>query len=242
MAIKYTQAVIEHFTHPQNVGELENPDASATEGSPACGDMVTFTIKVNPDTHVIEDVKFRSYGCASNIATASMATVLSKGKTIEEVKNFHPKVIAEKLGGLPAIKMHCSVLAVNGLKAAIKQWEIAHGLAEEEEIVCNEQTIRQLLKGVINPETGRSIVSMGMVNYIQIDGGRVFVEINMQDTDEMYAENIREEVEEKLQSMKCIQQVIVRILDRNKFELKETNDAAVKEKSVEPSGNGAGGI
>ncbi len=228
MAIKYTPQVIEHFTHPQNVGELENPDATATEGSPACGDMVTFNIKVNPETHVIEDIKFRSYGCASNIATASMATVLAKGKTIEEVKSYHPKMIAEKLGGLPAIKMHCSVLAVNGLKAAIKQWEIAHGLAQEEEIQLNEETIRKLLKGVINPQTGRSIVSMGMVNYIKIDGGRVFVEISMQGTDEMYAENIREEVTEKLESMKCIQEIIVRILDREKFELKNENGEAVK--------------
>lgn len=228
MAIKYTPQVIEHFTHPQNVGELENPDATATEGSPACGDMVTFNIKVNPETHVIEDIKFRSYGCASNIATASMATVLAKGKTIEEVKSYHPKMIAEKLGGLPAIKMHCSVLAVNGLKAAIKQWEIAHGLAQEEEIQLNEETIRKLLKGVINPQTGRSIVSMGMVNYIKIDGGKVFVEISMQGTDEMYAENIHEEVTEKLESMKCIQEIIVRILDREKFELKNENGEMVK--------------
>lgn len=223
MAIKYSPTVIEHFTHPQNVGELDNPDASATEGSPACGDMVTFQLKVNLQTHVIEDVKFRSYGCASNIATASMATLIAKGRTIEEVKALKPKEIAEKLGGLPAIKMHCSVLAVNGLKAAIKRWEIDHGLAEEEEIVLNEKTIRRLLKGVINPETGHSIVAMGMVNYIQIDGARVFVEISLQDTDEMYAENIREEVTEKLETMKCIEEIIVRILDRNKFELKDEN-------------------
>jgi len=242
MAIKYTPTVIEHFTHPQNVGELENPDASATEGSPACGDMVTFTVKINPETHILEDVKFRSYGCASNIATASMATVIAKGKTIEEVKNFHPKIIAEKLGGLPAIKMHCSVLAVNGLKAAIKQWEVAHGLAEEEEIICNETTIRQLLKGVINPNTGRSIVSMGMVSYIQVDGGRVFVEINMQDTDEMYSENIREEVEEKLESMKCIQEIIVRILERGKFEMRDNSGANGQERPASASTDGAGGI
>jgi nitrogen fixation protein NifU and related proteins len=233
MALKYSPAVIEHFTHPQNVGEIENPDASATEGSPACGDMVTFTIKVNPDTHIIEDVRFRSYGCASNIATASMATVLAKGKSIEEVKAFQPKNIAEKLGGLPAVKMHCSVLAVNGLKAAIKQWEIAHGLAQEEEIQLNEQTIRRLLKGVINPKTGRSIVSMGMINYIKIDGGNVFVEISMQDTDEMFAENIREEVTEKLESMKCIQEIIVRVMERSKFEMPAENGDLTKNKATE---------
>jgi nitrogen fixation protein NifU and related proteins len=223
MAIKYTPAVIEHFTHPQNVGEIDHPDAEATEGSPACGDMITFTLKVNIETHVVEDIRFRSYGCASNIATASMATVIAKGKTIEEIKDLNPKVIAEKLGGLPAIKMHCSVLAVNGLKAAARQWEISHGLAEVEEIQCNDVTIRKLLKGVTNPQTGRSIVASGMISYIQVDGGRVFVEISLQGTDEMFADNIREEVTETIETMKCVQEVVVRILERDKFELGESN-------------------
>lgn len=223
MAIKYSPKVIEHFTHPRNVGEIENPDAVATEGSPACGDMLTFSLKVNKKTRVIEDVRFLSYGCASNISTASMATVLAKGKTIEEVKKFNAKDIAEQLGGLPTTKMHCSMLAINGLKAAIKQWEISQGLAEEEVIQLNEQTIRKLLKRVINPQTGKSIVSMGMINYIKIDGAKVFVEISLQDTDEMYAENIRDEVTETLESMKCLDEVIVRIMERQKFEIKNGN-------------------
>ncbi|TKJ39044.1 iron-sulfur cluster assembly scaffold protein [candidate division LCP-89 bacterium B3_LCP] len=220
MAIKYSQTVIEHFTNPQNVGEIEDADATATEGSPACGDMLTFTLRVNPETHIIDDVRFRSYGCASNISTASMATVLAKGKTIEEVKHFNAKIVAEKLGGLPSTKMHCSVLAVNGLKAAIKQWEISQGLAEEEAIQCNEDTIKKLLKSVINPHTGKSIISSEMVSYIKVDGAKVFVEVNLGDTDEMYAENIREEVTETIESMKCVDEIIVRILDREKFELK----------------------
>ncbi|MCX6639947.1 MAG: iron-sulfur cluster assembly scaffold protein [bacterium] len=223
MAIKYSPMVIEHFTHPQNVGEIDNPDAEATEGSPACGDMITFTLKVNPDSHVVEDIRFRSYGCASNIATASMATVIAKGKTIEEIKDFNPKLIAEKLGGLPAIKMHCSVLAINGLKAAAKQWEITQGITEVEEIQCNDTTIRKLLHEVINPQTGKSIVASGMVSYIQVDGGKVFVEISMQGTDEMYADNIREEVTEKIESMKCVQEIIVRIMEREKFESSDLN-------------------
>ncbi len=226
MAIKYSPTVIEHFTNPRNVGEIENPDASATEGSPACGDMLTFTLKVDPETHIIEDVRFRSYGCASNISTASMATVLAKGKTTEEVKEFNSKTIAEKLGGLPSVKMHCSVLAINGLKAAIKQWEISHGLAEEEEIVCNETTIKKLLKRVINPQTGKNVVNMGMINYIKIDGAKVFVEVNLGDTDEMYAENLREEVTETLETMKCLDEVVVRIMDRQKFEIKDENGEA----------------
>jgi len=224
MAIKYTQKVIEHFTNPQNMGELENADAVATEGSPACGDMITFSLRVNPDTHVIEDIRFRSYGCASNIATASMATTIAKGKTIEDIKALNPKNISEELGGLPSIKMHCSVLAVNGLKSAIKQWEIAHGLAEEEAIQCNENTIRKLLKGVINPATGRSVVSMDMINYIKADGSRVYIEVLLQGTDEMYAENIREEIVEKIESMKCVDEIIVRILDRENERQTTTNN------------------
>ncbi len=223
MAIKYSPTVIEHFTNPQNVGEIENADAAATEGSPACGDMLTFTLKVDPESHVIEDVRFRSYGCASNISTASMATVLAKGKPVEEVKNFNAKIISEKLGGLPATKMHCSVLAVNGLKAAIKQWEINNGLAEEEEIQCNVTTIKKLLKHVINPQTGKNIISMGMINFIKIDGAKVFIEVNLGDTEDMYAENIRDEITETIESMKCLEEVVVRILDRQKFEIKDNN-------------------
>jgi len=211
MALNYTEKVIDHFTHPRNVGELDNADAVATEGSPACGDMVTFSLKIDPNTHIIEDIKFRSYGCASNIATASMATLVAKGKTIEEVKAMSPKVVADELGGLPAIKMHCSVLAVHGLKAAIKQWEIEHGLAEEEKIVLNEGTIKKLLKSVINPQTGKNIVLMDMVKYIKIDGEKVYVEIQMHNTDEMYAQNIYEEVVESLEKMKCCGEAVVKV-------------------------------
>jgi NifU-like protein involved in Fe-S cluster formation/metal-sulfur cluster biosynthetic enzyme len=211
MALQYTEKVIDHFTNPRNVGEIADADARATEGSPACGDMVTFSLKINPETHIIEDVKFRSYGCASNIATASMATLMAKGKTLEEVKNMHPKAVAEALGGLPAVKMHCSVLAIHGLKAAIKQWEIEHGLAKEEKIVLNENTIRKLLKGVIHPQTGENIVKMGLVKYVKIDGNKIYVEVSMGDTDPMYAENVYEETLEALEKMKCCEEVIVRV-------------------------------
>lgn len=211
MALHYTEKVIDHFTNPRNVGELEDADSQATEGSPACGDMVTYYMKIDPETKIIQDVKFRSYGCASNIATASMATQMAKGKHIDEIKNLSSKAVAEQLGGLPAIKMHCSVLAVHGLKAAIKQWEINQGLAEEENIVLNDKTVKKLLKGVIHPQTGENVVKMGLVKEISIDGDRVYVEVNMGDTDEMYAENIYEEITEKLEMMKCCNEVIVRV-------------------------------
>jgi NifU-like protein involved in Fe-S cluster formation/metal-sulfur cluster biosynthetic enzyme len=212
MALNYTEKVIQHFTNPQNVGELQDANAIATEGSPACGDMVTFSLKINPDTHIIEDVKFRSYGCASNIATASMATLMAKGKTIEEVEKLHPNQVAKELGGLPAVKMHCSVLAIHGLKSAIKQWKIQHGLAEEEKIVLNEHTINKLLKGVIHPQTGVNIVKMGLVKYLKIEGEKVYVEISMGDTDEMYAQNIYDETLEALEKMKCCGEAVVKVV------------------------------
>ncbi|NQS97471.1 MAG: iron-sulfur cluster assembly scaffold protein [candidate division Zixibacteria bacterium] len=224
MALQYTEKVIEHFTNPQNVGEIEGADAQATEGSPACGDMVTFSLKINPETHIIEDVKFRSYGCASNIATASMATTMAKGKTIEEVKELGHKLVAEALGGLPAVKMHCSVLAMHGLKSAIKQWEIERGLFEEENIVLNEKTVKKLLRSVIHPQTGENIVKMGLMKWVKIDGDKVFVEISMGDTDSMFADNIYEETVEALEKMKCCGQALVKVVSNSGKLLKDNGD------------------
>jgi len=88
MPIPYTKLVIEHFKNPHNVGEIPDADVKVTEGSPACGDMITLYLKIDPETKKIVDVKFKSYGCASNIATASIITDLVKGKTVEEAKNI----------------------------------------------------------------------------------------------------------------------------------------------------------
>lgn len=87
MKFPYSQKVLEHFKNPHNVGKMENPDGKGLEGSPACGDMVAVYIKVNPDTKVIEDIKFESYGCASNIATASIITDLARGKPLMKQKD-----------------------------------------------------------------------------------------------------------------------------------------------------------
>jgi NifU-like protein involved in Fe-S cluster formation len=111
---------MEHFRHPRNVGEIEDADAKAVEGSPACGDMVAVYLKVDPDELRIRDIKFESYGCASNIATGSIITELAKGKTLEEAKQIGWEEASDALGGLPPIKTHCSVLAVEGLRAAIQ--------------------------------------------------------------------------------------------------------------------------
>lgn len=215
MAIQYSKKVLEHFTNPQNVGELKDADAMATEGSPACGDMITFSLKINPETHIVEDIKFKSYGCASNIATASIATVLAKGKHIEEIKAMKGKAIIDELDGLPAVKMHCAILAINGLKAAIKDWEIKQGLAKPDTVDLSPKTIRHQLEKVTNPQTGKSIVGT-MLKDVQVDDGKVYVELTLGDTDESYTSNIMSEVSDTMREMKCVKQVMVRFVDTSR--------------------------
>ena len=142
MSLPYTQKVMDHFKNPRNVGKLEDVNAKATEGSPACGDMVSVYLKVNDETKRIDDVSFESYGCASNIATGSIITELAKGRTIDEAKKITWKQAADELGGLPAIKAHCSVLAVDGLRAAIENYEESHGLVKERKPTTVEE-VRQ---------------------------------------------------------------------------------------------------
>lgn len=119
--LKYTELVMDHFKNPRNLGKIESADAQATEGSIACGDMMTVYLKIEDDR--IADIKFESYGCAANIATASMMTEVVKGLSLEEAKQITWKEIVEKLGGLPQVKYHCSNLAVDTLRKAIKTYE-----------------------------------------------------------------------------------------------------------------------
>ena len=157
MPLPYTEKVMDHFKNPRNVGKLEDANAKATEGSPACGDMVSVYLKVNEETKRIDDVKFESYGCASNIATGSIITELAKGKTIDEAKQITWKQASEELGGLPPIKAHCSVLAVDGLRAAIENYEETHGLVKERK-PTNVEEVRRRLKRVMNPLVGLDLV------------------------------------------------------------------------------------
>lgn len=125
MALNYSEEVMNHFLNPRNIGTIENPDAYAEVGNPTCGDMLSMYIKVKEDNgqKIIEDLKFLSFGCASNISTASMMTTQVIGKTLDEAKNFSFKEIMDKLGGLPSQKIHCSVLAVEALHEVIKKYE-----------------------------------------------------------------------------------------------------------------------
>lgn len=196
MPLPYTEKVMEHFRHPKNVGRIEDPDAKAIEGSPACGDMVAVYLKVNEESKVIEDVKFESYGCASNIATGSIITELAKGKTLDEAKQITWKEAAEALGGLPAIKAHCSVLAVDGLRAAIQNYEERHGLVKER-VPTTEEVVRKRLKHVMNPVTGLDVIRTKLVKDIEVSEGVVHIVIDLP-SDHQFAASIREDIYEKI--------------------------------------------
>ncbi|MCD6406351.1 Fe-S cluster assembly scaffold protein NifU [Candidatus Aerophobetes bacterium] len=111
---------MEHFRNPRNVGEIENPDGVGRVGNPVCGDVMEIYIKVKDDK--IVDAKFKTFGCGAAIATSSMVTEMVKGKKIEEALKISNKAVAQALGGLPPVKMHCSVLAEDALKAAIEDY------------------------------------------------------------------------------------------------------------------------
>lgn len=116
----YTEKVMEHFRNPRNMGEMPDADGIGTVGNPVCGDLMTIYIKVKDNK--IADIKFKTFGCGAAIATSSMITELAKGKTLEEAMKITRGNVAESLGGLPPIKMHCSNLAADGLHAAIEDY------------------------------------------------------------------------------------------------------------------------
>lgn len=116
----YTETVMDHFTHPRNVGEIPDADGVGEVGNAKCGDIMKMYLKIKDDR--IEDVKFETFGCGSAIASSSMATELIKGKTIEEAMAVTNKQVVDALGGLPAYKLHCSVLAEESIKAAVKDY------------------------------------------------------------------------------------------------------------------------
>lgn len=117
---QYSKKVMEHFKNPRNVGEIENPDGIGHVGNPVCGDIMELYIKV--EDGIIIDAKFKTFGCGAAIATSSMVTEIVKGKSIEEALRISNKTVAEALDGLPALKMHCSVLAEDALKLAIEDY------------------------------------------------------------------------------------------------------------------------
>ncbi|MEM1994905.1 MAG: iron-sulfur cluster assembly scaffold protein [Nitrososphaerales archaeon] len=191
--IGYSEKVIEHFTNPRNVGRLDDADVTAKVGSVACGDLIKLYLKIDERTERIEKITFESYGCAANIATSSMLTELAKGKTLEEARKITFKDIAEELGGLPKIKMHCAVLSKTGLDAAISKYYAMKGKTK-----IDDTLVKLLLKGVLDPITGVDIISGKTAESISVQDHEVTIGLRVEEGSKLAAElegDIREAFE-----------------------------------------------
>ena len=167
----YTEKTLDHFRNPRNVGKIENPDGTATVGSLACGDALTFQFKLGEDGKIV-DAKFRTFGCASAIASSSALTEMVIGKTLEEAKQITNQQIADYLGGLPPQKMHCSVMGREALEAAIKNYETGantdRNLEDEKLCMCvdvSESEVRRVIT-----ENGLTSVEE-VTNFTKAGGG-----------------------------------------------------------------------
>jgi nitrogen fixation NifU-like protein len=154
--LPYTQKVLDLFRNPKNLGKMEDASVIAVAGNPACGDMITFYLKIN-EADVIERASFESYGCAANIATASIVTEMVKGLTLETAwKDITWKKVTEEVGGLPSVKFHCGILAVGAVKRAIRKYYHEKGSApawipkeltfEERQAIEEEELAKTLAK------------------------------------------------------------------------------------------------
>ncbi len=133
----YNEKVIEHYSNPRNVGEIPDASGVGEVGNPVCGDIMKMYLKI--ENGIITDVKFKTFGCGAAIATSSVSTELIKGKTVEDALKLTNKEVVNELGGLPSVKLHCSVLAEEAIKSAIADYYRKEGKLSEEEIIkkCN---------------------------------------------------------------------------------------------------------
>lgn len=133
----YNEKVIEHYSNPRNVGEIPDASGVGEVGNPVCGDIMKMYLKI--ENEIITDVKFKTFGCGAAIATSSVSTELIKGKTVEDALKLTNKEVVNELGGLPPVKLHCSVLAEEAIKSAIADYYRKEGKLSEEEIIkkCN---------------------------------------------------------------------------------------------------------
>ncbi len=154
--LPYAPKVLELFQNPKNLGKMEDATIIATAGSPACGDMIAFYLKIAEETEVITKSSFESYGCASNIAAASQLTIMVENKTLEEAWNFTWKEVSDALGGLPSVKTHCGSLAVGALRRAIRAYFdevkktaptwLPSDLSKDEKHALEEEALAEKLK------------------------------------------------------------------------------------------------
>lgn len=133
--MEYTEKVIDHFSNPRNVGEIENADGIGEVGNAKCGDIMKMYLKID-DNEIITDVKFKTFGCGAAIATSSVATEMIKGKSIEYALNLKNQDVVDELGGLPAVKIHCSVLAEEAIKKAINNYYEKQGIYLQTDKKC----------------------------------------------------------------------------------------------------------
>ena len=134
----YSEKVLDHFTNPRHVGEIENADGVGTVGNAKCGDIMQMFLKI--ENNVIVDCKFKTFGCGAAIATSSMATEMIKGKTVDEALQLTNKAVVEALEGLPAVKIHCSVLAEEAVKAAVADYYKKNGIEFDAKVLeCTEE-------------------------------------------------------------------------------------------------------
>jgi len=141
MSLNYTKKTLDHFRNPKNIGELKKADATAIIGNMICGDQLSFSIKVKDN--IIKDIKFLSFGCASNIATASVMTEIVKGMTLDEAKKFNWDKIVSELGGLPKQKIHCSVLAVDALIEAVYDYSLKNKIDISADLKKRHEVIKK---------------------------------------------------------------------------------------------------
>jgi len=151
--LPYSSKILELFRNPKNLGKMEDATVSAVAGSPACGDMIAFYLKIDKN-EVIEKATFESYGCAANIATASITTEMVKGKKIEDAWKISWKEVADEVGGLPTVKFHCGILSVGALRRAIREYYKMKGekpswlpdkLTSEEKHALEEEELARVL-------------------------------------------------------------------------------------------------
>ncbi len=135
--MEYSDKVMDHFMNPRNVGIIEDADGKGRVGNPTCGDLMEMTVKIDEDT--ISDIKFRTFGCGAAIATSSMATEMIKGRTIDEALEISNRAIADALDGLPPIKMHCSVLAAEALRATLADYYERQGELDKAAELADEE-------------------------------------------------------------------------------------------------------
>lgn len=194
MKIGYSEKVMELFKNPKNVGALEDANVTAIAGSIACGDMLKLYLKIDPKTETIEDVSFESYGCVANIATSSMITEMVKGKDVDYARKLTFQDEVRELGGLPKIKYHCAVLAIQALRTAIRKWEYLQG-----KVGLDDKFVKELLRGILDPATDKDLINAGVVRDIKISGKNLKIRVNI--GNEEHRDEIISNIEEAFEKM-----------------------------------------